>query len=323
MKRLRDGRVVYVPMSPDKPRIPRRRNHFAVVKAALAVAAVAFLAFAVLMTLNEEKTADGAALGQSLLPADINRIDASGEEETTQQGGIVFDVMPEDIKMEMLGFAKDEPKAFHVGTQGPQVLIYHTHTREAYRQTAVDAYAEIGEYQTLQQPHSVVAVGDVLAAELNKYGFTVLHDTTDHVPPSQSTAYSRSLETMKKYQKDYPTLWVFIDVHRDASSDTTDFVTVDGEECARMMFVVDNGQGYDVKPDYESNFKLAQSITNELEKIHKGFTRPICIKSHSHNQNVSDMCLLIEVGHNANSLEQAKNAAKYAALAISRVVDIG
>ena len=174
----------------------------------------------------------------------------------------------------------------------------------------------------MQQSHSVVAVGDVLAAELERYGFTVIHDTTDHVPPSQNTSYSRSLQTMKRYQKEYPTLRIFIDVHRDSSSDVTDFVTVDGEECARMMFVVDNGEGYDIKPNYESNYKLAQTITNELEKIHKGFTRPIRIKSHSHNQNVSDMCLLIELGHNANTLEQAKNAAKYAALAISRVVTL-
>jgi len=33
------------------------------------------------------------------------------------------------------------------------------------------------------------------------------------------------------------------------------------------------------------------------------------------------MCLLIEVGHNANSLEQALNTAKYVALALSRVLE--
>ena len=321
MKRLKNGRIVYAPMPSNQPRrIPKKKN--LIIKAVTAFALIAFLAFSISITLNRGITQGVSAPSRLPLPADTNRIDASGEEETSQQGGIAFDVMPDAIKLEILGFAKDKPKAFYVGTQGPQVLIYHTHTREAYKQTVVDAYAEIGQYQTLQQSHSVVAVGDVLAAELERYGFTVLHDTTDHVPPSQNTAYSRSLQTMEKYKKEYPSLRIFIDVHRDASSDTKDYLTVNGEECAHMMFVVDNGQGYKEKPDYESNFKLAQSITNELEKIHKGFTRPICIKSHSHNQNVSDMCLLIEVGHNANSLEQAKNAAKYAALAISRVVAI-
>lgn len=90
-----------------------------------------------------------------------------------------------------------------------------------------------------------------------------------------------------------------------------------------MMFVVGTGEKYDVKPNYESNYKLALAVTNELENICKGITRPIRVKTGRYNQQVSDMCLLIEVGHNANSLEQAKNAAKYAALALSRVIAVG
>lgn len=323
MKRLKDGRIVHVPLTPARPRrVPNRKNPLALLKAVLAFAIVAGLAFSAALTLNEVKTMDGAAL--TTLPADLNLIDASGDDDTTQEG-IIFDVMPDDIKMEILDFANDKPKAFQVGMQGPQILIYHTHTREAYLETDVAVY-NAGDWQTTQSSHSVVAVGEVLKAELESYGFSVIHDTTDHVPPSQSSSYSRSLQTMKEYAKKYPTIQIFIDVHRDAYNNleagSKDFVTVNGEECARMMFVVDNGEGYSVKPDYESNYKLSQAITIELENIRKGFTRPIRIKSHSHNQNVSDMCLLIELGHNANTLEQAKNADKYAALAMSRVVDI-
>ena len=323
MKKFKDGRIVHVPLTPARSRcVPKRMNPLALLKAVLAFAIVAGLAFSAALTLDEVKTTDGAAL--TTLPADLKRIDASGEDDTTQEG-IIFDVMPDDIKMEILDFANDKPKAFQVGMQGPQILIYHTHTREAYLETDVAVY-NAGDWQTTQSSHSVVAVGEVLKAELESYGFSVIHDTTDHVPPSQSSSYSRSLQTMKEYAKKYPTIRIFIDVHRDAYNNleagSKDFVTVNGEECARMMFVVDNGEGYSVKPDYESNYKLSQAITIELENIRKGFTRPIRIKSHSHNQNVSDMCLLIELGHNANTLEQAKNAAKYAALAMSRVVDI-
>ena len=325
MKRLRNGRIVHVPFTPAKPRrIPNRQSPLAFLNAVLAFAIVAGLTLSAALTLNEGKMMDSSAV--MTLPTDVNRIDASGEDETTQQGGIIFDVMPDDIILEILDFSNDAPKAFQVGTQGPQILIYHTHTREAYLETDVAVY-NVGNWQTTQSSHSVVAVGEVFKDELEYYGFSVIHDTTDHVPPSQATSYTRSLQTMKEYAKKYPTIRIFIDVHRDAYNDleagSKDFVTVNGEECARMMFVVDNGEGYDLKPDYESNYKLAQAITNELENIHKGFTRPIRIKSHSHNQNVSDMCLLIELGHNANTLEQAKNAAKYAALAMSRVVDIG
>jgi|GEM_PF-684158 len=366
MNRLTRGRMVHVPLSKEKTRKPgecHRLSFF--IKAVLICAIVICLTLSAVFTLHAGKKTALVASGASGLPADDMRIDASGVEslfkesiidprlilgtelpviygveideieigetehgEMSQQGtDFYFDVLPDDIKMEILGFADDDPKEFRVGTQGPQILIYHTHTQEAYRQIEGEEYVETGSWRTAEEESSVVAVADVLEAELKSYGYAVLHDTTNHEPPSLKTAYSRSLETMERYAKDYPTISVYIDVHRDAYSNieagSKDFVTVNGDECARMMFVVGTGEKYNDKPNYESNYKLALALTNELEKIHEGFTRPIRVKTGRYNQQVSDMCLLIEVGHNANSLEQAKNAAKYAALALSRVLDIG
>ena len=364
MKKMRAGRIVHVPLCP--PRRPKRHRPLFVLKAVLIGAILIGLAFSAILTLRMGNQHEAVALGSSELPADHNRIDASGAENTfedslidprliigtempviygvnvdemeigetehedpQQQPGtdIYFDVLPEDIKMEILDFANDAPKDFHIGTQGPQILIYHTHTLEAYRQIEGKEYVEAGSWRTEDHDSSVVAVGEMLKTELESYGYTVLHDMTNHEPPSLKTAYSRSLETMEKYAKEYPTLRVFIDVHRDAYNDVeagkSDFVTVDGKECARMMFVVGTGEKYEVKPNYESNYKLALAVTNELENICKGITRPIRVKTGRYNQQVSDMCLLLEVGHNANSLEQAKNAAKYAALALSRVIEVG
>ncbi len=362
MKNLRAGRMVHAPLYP--PRRPKRHRPLFVLKAVLTGAILTGLVLSAVLTLQMGNAEQAVALGSSALP-DNNRIDASGAEgvfedsiidprlilgtelpviyginldeveigetehgEPLQPQGtdIYFDVLPEDIKMEILDFANDEPKNFSIGTNGPQILIYHTHTLEAYRQIEGKEYVEAGSWRTEDHDNSVVAVGEVLKAELESYGYAVLHDTTNHEPPSLKTAYTRSLETMEKYAKEYPTLQVFIDLHRDAYNDVEagkkDFVTVNGEECARMMFVVGTGEKYDVKPNYESNYKLALAVTNELEKICKGITRPIRVKTGRYNQQVSDMCLLIEVGHNANSLEQAKNAAKYAALALSRVVAV-
>ena len=363
MKRLKAGHMVHVPLYPR--RIKRHRSLF-FLKALLVGAIITGLAVSAVLTMQLGHTQKAVALGSSELPADHNRIDASGaesafdgsiidprliigtempviygldldeveigeteHEEAPQQPNtdIYFDVLPEDIKMEILDFANDAPKNFSIGTKGPQILIYHTHTLEAYRQIEGKEYVEAGAWRTNDEDNSVLAVGEVLKKELESYGYTVLHDKTNHEPPSLKTAYSRSLETMEKYAKEYPSLQVYIDLHRDAYNDVEagkkDFVTVNGEECARMMFVVGTGEKYDVKPNYESNYKLALAVTNELENICKGITRPIRVKTGRYNQQVSDMCLLIEVGHNANSLEQAKNAAKYAALALSRVIAVG
>jgi stage II sporulation protein P len=233
--------------------------------------------------------------------------------------------------MEMIKLNNEMPGTFAISSKEPQILIYHTHTDEAYRQIDGEEYAQSGDWRTKDQTKSVVAVGEDLKKALEDYGFSVLNDTTDHEPPSLTTAYSRSLTTMEKYAKQYPSLRVYIDLHRDAYGDIEagmkDYVTVNGEQCAKVMFVVGAGTGYtgeglDGKPKYESNYKLALAITNQLESIKKGLTRPIRVKKGRYNQQVSDMCLLIEVGHNANSLEQAENTAKYIAEAMSKVISI-
>lgn len=246
-------------------------------------------------------------------------------EADAPQTDIFFDVLPEKIKLEILGFANDKPREFFVGTKGPQILIYHTHTQEAYRQIKGEEYVEVGSWRTAQHEASVVAVGAALKKELEEYGYTVLHDKTNHEPPALNTAYTRSLKTMERYAKDYPTISVFIDVHRDAygniEAGSKDYVVVNGTECARIMFVVGTGEQHDKKPNYESNYKLALAVTNQLESIKKGFTRPIRVKTGRYNQHISDMCLLIEMGHNANTLEQAINSTRYVALALSRVLE--
>lgn len=236
---------------------------------------------------------------------------------------LYFDVLPEDLKLEILRFT-NEPKAFYVGAQSPQILIYHTHTLEAYRQITGEEYVEAGRWRTKDERNSVIAVGETLKKALEEYGYGVVHDKTEHESPSLKTAYTRSNKTIQKYSEQYPAISVYIDVHRDASTNEKDYVKIDGKQCAKVMFVVGPNKKPEEKPKFESNYKLALAVTNELEEIKKGFTRPICVQNSSkhYNQQSSDMCLLIEVGHNSNTLEQALNTAEYVAQALSRVLKI-
>ena len=132
------------------------------------------------------------------------------------EADIYFDVLPEDIKMEFLGFANDEPKEFRVGILGPQILIYHTHTTEAYRPTSEDEYVAAGSWRTKDHAHSVVAVGEVLSRELQRYGFKVLH-THQLSRPSWILPTSARWSPCRNH-KNYPK-YRFIDLHRDATFD--------------------------------------------------------------------------------------------------------
>ena len=203
----------------------------------------------------------------------------------------------------------------------PTILIYHTHTTEAYTQTQSDPYIEAGKWRTKDNTKNIVAVGEVLKEILERdYGFQVIHDITDHEPPKLSSAYERSLTTMERYHREYPSIVLFIDLHRDAHNTDDapcDYLTLNGIETARLMLVVGKGEKYEDKPYYESNITFAERITNHLNTINEKLCRPVRIKIGRYNQHVAPNCILVEVGHNANTLSQAKAAMPYLAESIA------
>lgn len=206
-------------------------------------------------------------------------------------------------------------------SEEPTILIYHTHTTEAYTQTETDRYKENGKWRTSDPSKNIVAVGEVLKEILERdYGFTVIHDTTDHEPPKLATAYERSVATMARYHEAYPSIVLFIDLHRDAyNTDTApcDYLTINGIETARLMLVVGKGEKYAEKPYYDSNIAFAQRITEHLNTIDEKLCRPVRVKTGRYNQHIAPNCILVEVGHNANTLSQAKAAMPFLAESIA------
>ena len=79
-----------------------------------------------------------------------------------------------------------------------RVLIYHTHTYEAFEQTQDDKYQETEKWRTADSAHNMIRVGEELAALLRALGLEVIHDTTAFEPPVLSSAYTRSLSMLEK-----------------------------------------------------------------------------------------------------------------------------
>jgi stage II sporulation protein P len=209
---------------------------------------------------------------------------------------------------------------------GPQVMIYHTHSHEAYEKGNLN-YKETGQWRTADTRYNIIRVGSELTQILqNQYGLSVLHDTTDHEPPKLGTAYTRSLKTLSAAAKANPSLKVFIDLHRDAySKGMTRFVEIDGKEVAQIMLVIGTGEGssgngFSEKPDWEKNYQLADQITKGLQEIHPDLARAIRVKTGRYNQHISTGCILIEAGHNENTLEQVLNAMPYLAKVLAQVM---
>ena len=201
----------------------------------------------------------------------------------------------------------------------PRVLIYHTHTHEAYAQTAEDPYVETEAWRTEDQSHSVVRVGEELARLLGERGFDVVHDVTDHEYPRLNTAYARSLDTLMGYADQSFDLRV--DLHRDAwDSSMAECAYAGGRRVAQLMMLIGNGGDYEVKPDYEANLAFAVRLTNALNEQAEGLCRPVLVKNGRYNQHVGTPSVLIEAGHNLNTLEEALAAMPYLAAALEALM---
>ena len=68
---------------------------------------------------------------------------------------------------------------------------------------------------------------------------------------------------------------------------------------------VQTGAGYTEKPDWEANRQIAQALSNRLNLQCDGLYRGVALKSERYNQHVAKCCVLIEVGNNYNTLEEA------------------
>ena len=197
----------------------------------------------------------------------------------------------------------------------PSVLIYHTHTHEAYEQTASDPYEAVEVWRTTDTAHSVVKVGEELAVQLRRYGFDVVHDTTDHEAHQLSTAYTRSLATLMDYKERFD---LYIDLHRDAYVDGDPICVSSsaGTEMAPVMLLIGNGNGFDVKPWYSQNLSFARALESRINREAPGLCKPVLVKDGRYNQNIGVFSILVEVGHNRNTLAQACNSVSPLAKAI-------
>ena len=204
----------------------------------------------------------------------------------------------------------------------PVVLIYHTHATESYLMTSEGEYVETERGRTENTKYNIIAVGDALQKALEERGFTVIHDTTDVEGEDITSAYSRSLAVMQQYDN----VDLYIDLHRNSSnqrgrSDNT--ILIDNVPYAKLFFVVGTGIGtyegeYDTLPDWKNNYTFALSLMDAIAAKQTDLVKPIRLKVGRFNQHMG-LCLLAEIGTNADTLQAAINTVPYLADAIQSV----
>lgn len=270
----------------------------------IAIAALAAVVCAIAVRLATSGRAPEASANASLVQAAVNEaktVSVFASKAVSAAPGRQPDAIEVEVVRETSAPAKVR-----------SVLIYHTHTHEAYEQVDADPYEAVEAWRTADAGHSVVRVGEELALQLRALGFEVVHDATDHENAALSTAYSRSLKTLEGYDRKFD---LYIDLHRDAYIEGMPRACAcsDGSVCAQVMLLIGNGSGFDVKPHFAENRAFAEALTGHINALQPALCRDVLVKDGRYNQHIGVFSVLIEVGHNRNTLREALNAVPYIA----------
>ncbi len=209
-----------------------------------------------------------------------------------------------------------EPAAQLRGDGSVEVLIYHTHTSEAYSEAYTGFYYDDMTLRTQNQDMNVVAAGEALKRSLEAYGIGVVHDTTvcDAI---YNGSYSRSWDVIQNNLAAHPGIQITIDVHRDSMTTESGVkykptVAVDGRKAAQVMMIAGcNADGsWEDFPNWEENLRLMLRIQQKMQELYPGLARPLNFSDSRYNMNATPGSILLEIGTEVNTVSEAEYAAK-------------
>lgn len=195
-------------------------------------------------------------------------------------------------------------------SEGPKILIYHTHSQEAFKDSKKGDMSE-----------TIMGMGAYLAQILNEeYGIETLHHegVYDLINGSldRSKAYQLALPEIQVILEKNPSIEVVIDLHRDGVKETTHLVTeIDGKKTAQIMFF--NGLSrtkangditYLHNPYIEDNLAFSLQMQLAAMEMYPGYTRRIYLKSYRYNMHLLPKTLLVEAGAQTNTVAEMRRS---------------
>lgn len=179
--------------------------------------------------------------------------------------------------------------------QAPQrvVGIYHTHSDESYEPSQGAA--------SVEGRGGVFAVGASLASRLKEKGITPVHDMSLYLP-HDGRAYERSRRGAVALAGSRP-LAIF-DVHRDSGPAQEYLRDIGGQPTSQVMIVIGRQN-----PQTSANSSFAERLKAVADRMHPGLVRGILYVSGKFNQDTYPRNILIEVGTEKVTQEQAQRGA--------------
>ncbi len=196
----------------------------------------------------------------------------------------------------------------------PLVYIYNTHDKEDYVNP---------DYSIYNINCNVKTASYILQDKLKEYNINSIveeRSPTNEVSKNKldyKYTYSYSRTYLEEAIKNYPSVKIFIDLHRDGVKKEVSTAVINGTSYAKLMFFL--GLGHE---NSKENQKLVNDLENIIKKDYKEILRNTFIRENdSYNQDLSPNSFLIEVGGNYNTIEEVYNSLDVLAYAIKTYLE--
>lgn len=186
----------------------------------------------------------------------------------------------------------------------PRVYIYNSHQGENY------SYKYLEEYNITP---NVLMASNMLKEKLENLNIPTLVEENDILEYmnknnlNHAGSYIASRYFLEKVINKYSSIELFIDLHRDAATHSVTHTTINGKDCAKVLFVI--GLEYDT---YEENLKIVTELNNLILEKYPTLTRGIMKKegygvNGVYNQDLNNNVILIEIGGHENNIDEVNN----------------
>lgn len=208
----------------------------------------------------------------------------------------------------------------------PQVLIFHTHAGTEF----------FSDSDTSDLYEGVVGAGRELQRILKEqYGIESIHHTGVYDvidgKSSRDGSYERMEVDVQKILKENPSIQLAIDIHRDGIEPDPKLVNyINGKPYAKFMFVNglsainDGGKVTEIEslknPNLDTNLALSFNMQMAANKYFPDSTRRMYLKTYRFSTFMLPKSLLVEIGCQYNTKEEAFNSMEILAYLIEDVI---
>lgn len=200
----------------------------------------------------------------------------------------------------------------------PLVYIYNSHQTENYSQAYLETY---------NITPNVLMASYLLKEKLEKIGVPTIVEESNITEflRINNWQYKDSYKASRFYLLDamnkYPSVKLFIDLHRDSLSKNKSTVKINNKDYAKVMFVVGKEHA-----NYQTNLILANKLNGMITEKYPTLSRGVLGKEGSgvngiYNQDLSSNTVLLELGGNENTITEVLNTIEIISTIIKEYID--